>query len=191
VDENDAVSRQSKRLQCRGRLGSYLTRYGPFPASSLPDSSVKPIRFTSIMALARQALLDPVLSLGPYDEESEVGFLVRAALARAVFRLQRFLLCLGLSHLPQPLDNSGGPSEHYPCTSPHWKLQSYGQGLIRKWSTKSTRKFVRVCFRRSRFRSPLYCTDDRNVDDDKSLEPGIGGGISQTTLVLRFCNAGS
>jgi hypothetical protein len=66
MDKNDAVSRQSKILQYRDWLGSYLTRYGLFSVPSLPDSSVKPIRFTSAMALG---LLIRFLSLRLDGEE--------------------------------------------------------------------------------------------------------------------------
>jgi hypothetical protein len=65
VDEEDAVSRQSKRWLRQGQSGSYLARYGPFPALALPDNSVKPIRFTSAMAFKRTV---PALQSGLDDE---------------------------------------------------------------------------------------------------------------------------
>lgn len=67
MDEKDAVSRQSKLLQ---HLGSYLTWYSLLPAPLLlPDSSVKPIRFTFCMALACHTLLILLFSLRLDGEE--------------------------------------------------------------------------------------------------------------------------
>jgi hypothetical protein len=84
----------SVRWLRRGQSGSYLARYGPFPAPSLPDSSVKPIRFTSGMILAPQTVLRS-FGLGLDEDEARWTLAPRRLLAAAVFKFQRVFAWAG------------------------------------------------------------------------------------------------